>query len=390
MTSRESVNSMPKSEPKKESRVFDKTNVTLLLAGIAAIGAAVLVVKATPGSVSRSANDTSGGATVVAGNPSGGQSSNKVWAASAPGRVEPKGGAVRIRAEASGRVLQVYAAAGDKVSKGNLLVQLRDDEAVERLIQARAEVAVRLGERDEEPENDKAVIARRQAADELGQAQRAVHKAWMALDKSYLDRRAGNADDNSVAVAYQAIETAVSQVKAKSDALAEISGQKDAPLPTRLDSGLTLSRADLRLGEIAYENTRVRAPVDGTVLRFNAKVGEMMSSTGPQPVAVLGDMSAIQISAEIQERDVSKVRVGQGVVVRSNAFDGLEFIGKVTEVAPSVGSPGLRPQGPGHQVDAEVLEVKIELDGKPPVMPGMRVDVFFKNEQRVSAIIRKH
>jgi HlyD family secretion protein len=380
---------MPKSEPKTESTVFDKTNVTLLLAALAAFGGAALVVTLTPGSVSQNAGNTNAASTAVAGNTSSGQTANKVWAASAPGRVQPKGGEVKLRAEASGRVMQVYASAGDKVIKGNVLVQLRYDEAYERLIQARAEVAVRLGERDEEPEKNKAIIARRKAADELGTAQRAVHKAWMTLDQTFLDRRAGKADDNSLAVAYQAIETAKAEVKAKSDALAEVRTQKDMPLPTRLDSGLTLARADLRLAEIAYENTRVRAPVDGTVLRFNAKVGEMMSSSGRQPVAVLGDMSAIQISAEIQERDVSKVRVGQGVVVRSNAFEGSEFTGKVTEIAPSVGSPGLRPQGPGNQVDAEVLEVKIELDGMPPVMPGMRVDVFFKNEQRVSAIIRR-
>jgi HlyD family secretion protein len=64
-------------------------------------------------------------------------------------------------------------------------------------------------------------------------------------------------------------------------------------------------------------------------------------------------------------------------------------MGKVTEVAPSVGSPGLRAQGPRNQVDAEVLEVIILLEGKPPVMPGMRVDVFFKSDQRVSAAIRR-
>ena len=98
---------------------------------------------------------------------------------------------------AGGRVLEVYAAAGDKVRKDDLLVRLRDDEAYERLVQARAEVGVRLGERDEEEEKDQAVIARRKAADALAAAERALHKAWIDLDKVYLAICEGQPDPAS-------------------------------------------------------------------------------------------------------------------------------------------------------------------------------------------------
>ena len=282
--------------------------------------------------------------------------------------------------------------AGSEVRKGDLLAQLRDDEALTRLVQAQAEVAVRLGERDEEmeePEKNQLVLDRRKAADELAAAERALHGAWRKFDTTYLDHRAGRASKADVATARGNIKSARDVVAAKAGALMIMKAKKDMPLPTRLDSGLTLARADLRLAEIALDNTRIRAPIDGTVLRIDARVGEMAAPGQRTPIAVFGDMSAIQITAEVQERDVSKVRIGQAVVVRSNAFGDTEFAGKVTEVAPSVASPGLRAQGPRQQLDAEVLEVKIELDGKPPVMPGMRVDVFFKAEQRVSAAIRK-
>lgn len=381
---------MPKAEPHSDSRVFDKTIVTLLAAGFAAIGLTGLVVNLTPDKApllaAKSAN-----VQAAAQNVSVQPTANVVWATSAPGRVEPKGGKIEMRPEATGRIMKLHARVGDDVRKDDLIAELRDDEALARLVQARAEVAVRLGERDEdteEPEKNQLVLDRRKAADELAAAERALQDKWRVFDNVYLDHRAGRASEKDLQSARDAIKTAGEEVTNKAGALTIIRAKADMPLPTRLDSGLTLARADLRLAEIAYNNTRIRAPINGTLLRFDGKTGEMASSSARLPLAVFGDMSAIQITAEVQERDVSKVRVGQAVVVRSNAFGDSEFAGKVTEVAPMVGSPGLRAQGPGQQLDAEVLEVKIELEGKPPVMPGMRVDVFFKAEERVSAVAK--
>lgn len=382
---------MPNSDGQQaDRRVFDKTTVTLLVAGLAAIGLTGLIVSTTPKKVSPLLTAQSGSQTGATSSTAASPNRAAVqWATSAPGRVEPKGGDVNVRAEASGRVVNVFASAGDKVRTGDLLLQLRDDEPAARIAQAKAEVAVRVRERDEEPEKDKKLVEIREAADAHGQAERALHAAWLEFDRVFLDHRAGRASNEDLAAARTAIDTARENVSAKSDALTILEAKEGAPLPTRLDSGLTLSRADLRLAEIAFQNTRVRAPIDGTVLRFNGQVGEMVSPTGRQPVALMGDMSAVQITAEVAERDVSKVRVGQTVIVRSNAFGDTEFRGRVTEVAPSVGSPGLRSQGPRQQLDAEVLEVTIELDGNPSVLPGMRVDVFFKAGQEVSTFVRK-
>lgn len=383
---------MPNVETKSDGRVFDKTTVTLMAVGIFAIGVSGLIVLLTPGKVPTSTTQQAGAGAPTALEAPTNRDANVVWATSAPGRVEPKGGKVHVRPEASGRIVIVHAAAGEQVREGDLLLRLRDDAARARIVQARAEVAVRLGERDEEleePEKNQLVLDRRKASDDLANAERALHDAWRIFDTALLDHRAGRANDDDLASTRAGIEDAKKLVEVKTGALTIMQAKKDMPLPTRLDSGLTLARADLRLAEIAHQNTRVRAPVNGTLLRLDATRGEMAAPNQPRPIAVLGDMSVIQITAEVQERDVSKVWVGQMVIVRSNAFGNVDFAGKVTEVAPSVGSPGLRAQGPRQQIDAEVLEVKIELDGQPPVMPGMRVDVFFKAGQRVSAAIRR-
>lgn len=378
---------MPKSN---DRQLFDKTSVAVLVAALAAIGLTGLIVTTAPRDVSDLIAKVTGSkplttASVDAPAQKAASVTVATWATSAPGRVEPKGGEVSVRSEANGRIVEVFAARGDTVEAGDLLARLRDEEALIRIEQARAEVAVRVAERDEEPPENKDIVPIRNAADELAVAERAYHQAHMTFDRTFIDHRAGKADAAAVKTAREAIDTARAAVAEKAAALNELEAKPEAPLPTRLDSGLTLARADLKLAELALRNTRLHAPVAGTLLRFEAKVGEMASAAARLPIAIIGDMAAIQVTAEVPERDISKVRIGQSVIVRSNAYPGQEFTGRVTEIAPAVGSPGLRSQGPVQQLDAEVLEVMIEMAGKPPLMPGLRVDVFFTAEERVSA-----
>ena len=118
-------------------------------------------------------------------------------------------------------------------------------------------------------------------------------------------------------------------------------------------------------------------------MHLSAVMGLMIEDGHQQ----IGGGNTVVLAAGVPVADrARKVRVGQRVVVRSAAFDGQEFKGKVTEVAPLVGKPGLPAQGPIKHLDVEVLEVKLELADKSPLMPGMRVDVFFSTEQEVSAV----
>ena len=137
--------------------------------------------------------------------------------------------------------------------------------------------------------------------------------------------------------------------------------------------------------ELAFEKTRVRATADGVLLQLEATAGEATSASASVPLAVIGNTSSLKVTAEVEERDISKVWLGQDVVIRSNAFAGKEFAGKVTHMAPRVGRPGLGLRTASEPRDVEVLEVDIALDGKTPLLPGMRVDVFFKPKAAVKA-----
>ena len=92
----------------------------------------------------------------------------------------------------------------------------------------------------------------------------------------------------------------------------------------------------------------------------------------------MGDVSALRVRAEFEERDIGKMRVGQTAIVRSDAFQGKDFEGKVSSLAQALGPSRLGQRGPRRPTDVDVLEVIIDLSGQPPLLPGMRVDVFLK------------
>ena len=159
---------------------------------------------------------------------------------------------------------------------------------------------------------------------------------------------------------------------------ATASAKRNVPAPNRLESALQAARSDISVAEALLEKTRIRAPVAGTVLQLPAKVGEMIAPSPEQALVVLGDMSVVRLKAEVDEIDVSKIKVGGKVVVKSNAYPNQEFTGTVAELAPSLSSPQFALRGARRPTDVEVLEVTVDLEGNPPLLPGMRADAFFK------------
>jgi HlyD family secretion protein len=307
------------------------------------------------------------------------------WAVAAPGRVEPQGGEVRLSAIQGGRIVDVLVEVNDAVQAGDLLVRLDDVDHEARVAAADAEVNVRKRERDAENVTGLA-RDRRVAEDAHAVAERALTSARAEFDR-LLKARKGASPPAAADVARQrdAVQAARERLEETRVALRRILSTANLPLQTRLESGLAAARADLSLAEAALERSRIRAPRDLTVLSIAAVVGETAVPSPEQPLLVMGDMSALRVRTEIEERDVAKVRVGQIVTVRSDAFPGQDFEGRVTSLASTLGPSKIGPKGPRRGIEVDVLEVFVTLNGKPPVLPGMRVDVLVKPEATAEA-----
>jgi HlyD family secretion protein len=300
----------------------------------------------------------------------------KHWDATAPGRVEPASQAIRIAAPIVGRIAEVLVKANDQVFAGELLVRLDDDEARARLAGAEAQVA--LHERARNDERRKGSEERRREDDALAEAERSVVQTQAALDKAAAAKGSAARGDELEA-ARATLSRAQVHFREQRDRLAAINAQ-GWPLPTRVEGELSVARADLTVAEAALEKTRIRAPLAGTVLQVQAKVGEMVLPSSEHPLVLLGDVSTLRVRAELDERDFVKVRVGQHVLVRAHAFRDREFQGRVSSIAQYVETGRMTSAEQRKLSDIDVAEVIVELTDPGPLVVGMQVDAYFSSE----------
>jgi HlyD family secretion protein len=292
------------------------------------------------------------------------------WVASAPGRVEPLSGEVRIDALILGRVAEVLVNVNDRVDQDDLLVRLEDEEAIARLASVEAQVAMRERERDGVTVTGP-LANRRKAEDKVAAAERALAAARRRLDRL----SAGHAAPALLAEARESIGEAKRRLERARDELARTKANV-AKIPGPLDTALAVARAELSAAEAVFEKTRVRSPFAGTILQLTVRAGEVVAPQRERPLAVLADISQLRVRADLDERNWEKVRVGQLALVRSESF-AEPFKGKVIAIAPALGPGQTASGGRRRPQETRVVEVLVEVTDSARLMSGMQVDVFF-------------
>jgi HlyD family secretion protein len=299
------------------------------------------------------------------------------WSAVAPGRVEPREGEYRISAATPGRIVEIRIHDGDKVAAGDLLVKLDDAAPVARLSSALADAALKKFTRDDQGPGGK-LKQRYDADDALFDGERRVAAAHDALDAAQAGGKGGASEIEKAKAELTAAQDALPKLRASAANLRKDTG---APKPNPYETALAVAQGQVAEAQALLDQTRIRAPVNGTVLQVAAKLGAVAAPSAPESLAVIGDLSAMRVRAEVDARDAGHVKAGQKAVVRADAFPGKEFTGHVTSVAPGLTATRLSPRGPRRPGDSEILEVFVAFDALPPLPTGMRVDVNFTAER---------
>jgi HlyD family secretion protein len=324
-------------------------------------------------------------ALAAAAQPIGGQESgrgavdDKSWQAVAPGWVEPWSGEIKLTAPVIGRISEVLVNAGDKVFAGEPLLRLDDEEARVRVATAQAQVALRKRVRNDQSASGKAAD-RRKAEDAVADAEAALVEAHDAFDKAAIAKRSGGGSDADLAAARTAWTNAQETLAQRRAQLRRLTAETGTPLPTLNDGLLNVARSELRLAVVQLDRLTVRAPIAGTVLQVKAKAGESAVPSSPQPLLSLGDVSALRVRAELDERDLGGIKPGYQVVVRADAFRGRDFAAKVSAIAPIVQSGRINSPGSRNLTDINVAEVLVDLADPGPLVVGMKVNVYFHSE----------
>lgn len=316
------------------------------------------------------------------------------------GRVEPAGGIVDIAAMVGDR-LEKFAdnvKEGETVGKGDALAYLESRSLRELQFQAAASQAT---EAEKRREAEKKLAATRVTTAELGvkkaktvdldiQAQEkkaALAQANLRLATADRDRLAGLRKERKGLVSQQEWERqllVVQQAAAEADAaeamlkklrqtaqLGQEAAQADleaarASEPAAVAAIPVESLAKQRdLARKQYEQTEIKAPCAGTVLKILMRPGETVTQV---PILEMADLQSMVVVAEVYETDIKRVEVGQTALIESRAFpkpydkDGLS--GTVERIAGMITAPALKHLDPMASTDRRVVAVRIKLEGE--------------------------
>jgi ABC exporter DevB family membrane fusion protein len=292
------------------------------------------------------------------------------------GRVEGASEEIRVSSKIPGRIRTMTVDQGDRVSKGQILVVLDNDDyrarvETERAALEKAEAHLRLlrsGARPEEREQARAALDEATAVAET--ARRNYERLSQLFDRGVISLEDLDRADRER-------KTAEARLEATRQRYQQVlSGSRPEEIAAA-EAEVRLARARLAEAEAAYENTFIRSPIEGVVIRRFMRPGESIRfETVGMPILSIADTSALRVRAEIDETDVAWVAIGQQATVTADAYRGEVFTGRVVHVAPSVGRKTLFSDEPAEKRDTEILEILIDLDPPSrPLMIGLRVEV---------------
>lgn len=141
----------------------------------------------------------------------------------------------------------------------------------------------------------------------------------------------------------------------------------------RARTDLEAAEAALRRARETLAQMRLTAPTAGTIIRRDAEIGEYAAVNSP--LFYLAGPEPLRISADVDEEDMPRVRVGQRVLIRSDAFPDRTFEGRVSEITPR-----------GDTV-ARSYRVRIAFAEEAPLPIGMSTETNIVVAQRDDALL---
>lgn len=288
------------------------------------------------------------------------------------GLVEPSQPETRVAGQVPGRIAKVSVNEGDRVEEGAALVELSSEVERAALAAAEADVAAAKAEltralRGQRAEDIEAASAEASAA----KTRAGLSVAQLARTEALSKKGAVSADElDRARSAAAADESAFQAADARRRLLTAGSRSEDI---SAARARLAAASARAEQAKATAERLVIRAPITGEVLRVKYRAGEYYTPQGGEALLLLGDTSRLRVRMDVDERDVAKVKIGAQAWVIADAFEGRRFGGKVSEIGRRMGRKNVRTDEPTERVDTKILEVVIDLDAAPELLPGLRV-----------------
>ncbi len=243
----------------------------------------------------------------------------------ATGKVEPLT-KVEIKSKASGIVQKIFVDYGDRVTQGQVLLELDKEQ-----------LRARVKEEEANLEAAQATVKSAQAV-----YQRNIIDAQgpdIPFLKATLERNRklaaeGLIPDSSLDDAKKAYEIGLNkQMSARRNvAVSKADIARSQAQVSQAQAALDQAKEDL-------QNSTIASPIDGIVLSRDVEVGDAVSSIlvlGSQATQLftIGNMSTVYVLGKVDQADIGKVYMGQTARIRVESFPKKIYDGKVTKISP--------------------------------------------------------
>jgi HlyD family secretion protein len=259
------------------------------------------------------------------------------YVAVASGKADVDGGIIQVAARTQGIVRNVYVQEGDAVTRGQVLARQEDDAP--RLAVGTAEAAMAQAKSQTDLTQT-----------QLSAAQREVNRLQPLLASHW--------------VSSQQVDQAEDAVR---NANATLAAQR---------AMVAVTSTQLNQARYTLDQTVIRAPTDGRIVRRYANPGVGASTLNVTPMFDLEPAGQRIVRAEVSEGDEPFVRIGGSVMLVPEADQSKSYPGKVMRIAPVFGERKLQSDDPSQRTDDRVVEVVVSANSAPFLI-GQRVLVKF-------------
>jgi multidrug resistance efflux pump len=266
--------------------------------------------------------------------------------------------------------------------KGEVLLKLKSEAASFQLGKAKAALRAAEAELEKAKLLDKEQKLKAEMQEALIKAyghEKAKTEADLADKRKKIQDAVGNVSKELV----KAIEETVAEIDAKITAEKKRLEQLKlfpADLEVRRASAdVDAKRDDVKLADELLKEHELVAPFEGTVLRFNARVGELLGASSRAPAVEFCPNAPRIVRAEVIQEWEHRVHVGQEAEIDDDSYSGPSWPGRVKSLSPWMAQKPLRVLEPFMQNDVRTREAIIEFTGgQSPVTIGQRVRVKIK------------
>ncbi len=274
---------------------------------------------------------------------------------------------VTVALQGSGRVLRVAVAEGQTVERGQLLIELDNSDARASLAQADASVVQAQAKLRQIGE-----VGQPQAAQALAQAQATALQARKTLQRNSDLLWQGFVSQAVVDDAQRALDVAVSQV-------ASAQAQEKSNAPSGSDTAaaqasLAQAVAGQELARVKLAQGQVLAPSSGVLISRDVEVGDIVQPG--KALMVLAVSGQTQVLVQIDEKNLSKIALGQKALGSADAFASQRFDAVVSYI------------NPGVDAARGSVEVKLNVTEPPDYLrQDMTVSIDIETARRTATVV---